>query len=126
MKLRVEFNRDLAHNRIPLSVNYLRFPPHLQCTLLDPITRVSYAGDIENLAESWLKYYSPDKFARIYLEEFDQIQRFCEYLRTAKTEDKYRGDFVKYINEYDRRRQKDFSNTFPQYAHLLEDWKNLT
>ena len=122
MKLRVEFNRDLAHNRIPLSVNYLRFPPHLQCTLLDKTTRISYAGDIENLAESWLKYYSPDKFARIYLEEFDQIQRFCEYLRMDQTADKYRGDFVKYIKEYDKRREKDFRNVFPQYAHLLEDW----
>lgn len=122
MKLRVEFNRDLAHNRVPLSVNYLRFPPHLQCTLLDRTTRISYASDIENLAESWLKYYSPDKFARIYLEEFDQIQRFCEYLRVTETADKYRIDFVKYINEYDKRREKDFRNTFPQYAHLLEDW----
>lgn len=122
MKLRVEFNRDLAHNRVPLSVNYLRFPPHLQCTLLDKATRISYASDIENLAESWLKYYSPDKFARIYLEEFDQIQRFCEYLRMTEIADKHRGDFVKYITEYDKRRQKDFRNTFPQYAHLLEDW----
>ena len=75
MKLRVKYNKDLAVNRIPLSINYLRFPPHLQCTLLDRSTRISYASDIESLSESWLKYYSPDKFARMYLEEFDQIQR---------------------------------------------------
>lgn len=122
MKLRIEFNRDLAHNRVPLSINYLRFPPHLQCTLLDKTTRISYASDIENLAESWLKYSSPDKFARIYLEEFDQIQRFCEYLRMTDPADKYRGDFVKYVLEYDKRRGKNFRNTFPQFAHLLEDW----
>ena len=122
MELRIEFNKDLAHNRVPLSINYLRFPPHLQCTLLDPVTRVSYASDIENLAESWLKYSSPDKFARIYLEEFDQIQRFCEYLRTTPSAEKYRADFVKFVNEYDGRRDKNFSETFVQFAHLLEDW----
>ena len=122
MELRIEFNKDLAHNRVPLSINYLRFPPHLQCTLLSPVTRISYASDIENLAESWLKYSSPDKFARIYLEEFDQIQRFCEYLRTTPSAEKYRADFVKFVNEYDGRRDKNFSETFVQFAHLLEDW----
>lgn len=122
MELRIEFNKDLAHNRVPLSINYLRFPPHLQCTLLDPVTRISYASDIENLAESWLKYSSPDKFARIYLEEFDQIQRFCEYLRMTPTATKYRADFVKFIKEYDDRRDKNFSKTFVEFAHLLEDW----
>lgn len=122
MELRIEFNKDLAHNRVPLSINYLRFPPHLQCTLLSPVTRVSYASDIENLAESWLKYSSPDKFARIYLEEFDQIQRFCEYLRMTPTATKYRADFVKFIKEYDGRRGKNFSETFIEFAHLLEDW----
>ena len=122
MELRIEFNKDLAHNRVPLSINYLRFPPHLQCTLLSPVTRISYASDIENLAESWLKYSSPDKFARIYLEEFDQIQRFCEYLRMTPTATKYRADFVKFIKEYDGRRDKNFSETFVEFAHLLEDW----
>ena len=95
MELRIEFNKDLAHNRVPLSINYLRFPPHLQCTLLDLVTRVSYASDIENLAESWLKYSSPDKFARIYLEEFDQIQRFCEYLRTTPSAEKIQSRLCK-------------------------------
>ncbi len=122
MKLRVKYNKDLAVNRIPLSINYLRFPPHLQCTLLDRSTRISYASDIESLSESWLKYYSPDKFARMYLEEFDQIQRFCEYLRTTPSAENYRADFVKFIKEYDGRRGKNFSETFIQYAHLLEWW----
>ena len=47
MQLRIKYNKDLANNRIPLSINYLRFPPHLQCTLLDRNTRISYASDYE-------------------------------------------------------------------------------
>ena len=45
MELRIKYNKNLANNRIPLSINYLRFPPHLQCTLLDRNTRISYASD---------------------------------------------------------------------------------
>ncbi len=123
MQLRIKYNKDLANNRIPLSINYLRFPPHLQCTLLDRNTRISYASDYELTAKVWLKYNSPDKFARIYLEEYDQIQRFCEYLRQEhEGAEKYRADFVNYIKAYDIRRQKNFSKTFPEYEHLLEWW----
>ena len=123
MQLRIKYNKDLANNRIPLSINYLRFPPHLQCTLLDRNTRISYASDYELTAKVWLKYNSPDKFARIYLEEYDQIQRFCEYLRQEhEGAEKYRADFVNYIKAYDIRRDKNFSKTFPEYEHLLEWW----
>ena len=123
MQLRIKYNKDLANNRIPLSINYLRFPPHLQCTLLDRNTRISYASDYELTAKIWLKYNSPDKFARIYLEEYDQIQRFCEYLRQEhEGAEKYRADFVNYIKAYDIRRDKNFSKTFPEYEHLLEWW----
>ena len=123
MELRIKYNKNLANNRIPLSINYLRFPPHLQCTLLDRNTRISYASDYELTAKVWLKYNSPDKFARIYLEEYDQIQRFCEYLRQEhKGAEKYRADFVNYIKAYDIRREKNFSKTFPEYEHLLEWW----
>ena len=58
----------------------------------------------------------------MYLEEFDQIQLFCEYLRTTPSAENYRADFVKFIKEYDGRRGKNFSETFIQYAHLLEWW----
>ena len=31
-------------------------------------------------------------------------------------------DFVKFIQAYDMRRDKDFKETFPMYAHLLREW----
>lgn len=122
MELRIKFNHGFEHNRIPLSINYLRWPPHLQCTLLDRSSRNKLAQDIESNCKGWLKYYSPDKYARIYLEEFNQIQRFCEYLRTENSALEHRSDFVRYIQEYDRRRNKNFAKTFPELANLLEDW----
>lgn len=122
MKLRVEFNKGLENNRIPISVNYLRWPPHLQSTLLDGEVREEMAKEILETCEKWLKYYSPDKFARLYLEEWDQVKRFCDYLVTEQTQYKWRKDFVNFIKSYDMRRDKDFNKTFPMYTNLLKEW----
>ena len=122
MQFRVDFNHDFAYNRIPLSVNYLRWPPHLQCTLLDKDVRIRIADRIEKECEKWLKYYSPEKYARIYLEEWDQIKRFCDYLRHTEPAVEHRQDFVRYIYAYDERRNKNFAETFPQFKTLLEEW----
>jgi pyruvate-formate lyase-activating enzyme len=122
MDLRVVFNKNTENNRIPLSVNYLRYPPYMQVTLLDIEDRIQYADDIEKYCHGWLKYHSSSQWARLYLEEWDQIKRFCDYLRTTPTADKYRDDFVKFVNEYDKRRNKNFSTTFPMYTKLLTEW----
>jgi len=122
MKLRVKFNKGLENNRIPMSINYLRWPPHLQSTMLDGEVREELSVDILKTCEKWLKYYSPDKFARLYLEEWDQVKRFCDYLVSEQTQYRWRKDFVRFIQSYDMRRDKDFKKTFPMYAHLLKEW----
>tara|TARA_X000001036_G_C20682966_1_gene806568 strand:- start:318 stop:1694 length:1377 start_codon:yes stop_codon:yes gene_type:complete len=122
MKLRKNYNLNFEYNRIPISVNYLRWPNHLQTILLDKKQRTQYANDIETTCEGWLKYYSKEKYARIYLEEFDQIKRLCNYLRNTEPAIEYRGQFYRYIQEYDKRRNKNFKKTFPEYADMIEDW----
>lgn len=124
MELRKKFNLGSGLNRIPLSVNYLRFPPHLQVTLLDSQTREYYAKKIEDYCQEWVNYYSPLNWARMYLEEFDQIKRFCDYMRTDQSSGpKYRQNFVDFIEAFDKRRGKNFRETFPEFAHLLDDWR---
>ena len=120
--LRKEYNTSFEWNRIPISVNIMHWPPHLQCTLLSKDIRLQYADAIESTCKNWLKYHSSDKYARIYLEEFDQIQRLCDYLRTSEPAVEHRQDFVRYIQAYDIRRNKNFVETFPQYTDLIEEW----
>lgn len=122
MNLRKLYNNSFEWNRIPLSINIMHWPPHLQCTLLDKKTRTEIADSIESTCKNWLKYYSLEKYARIYLEEYDQIKRLCEYLRNTDSANEYRRDFIRYIQAYDKRRNKNFSQTFPQFANLLEEW----
>jgi pyruvate-formate lyase-activating enzyme len=117
LELRKEFNNDLAENRIPISINYLRWPQHLSVLILPKEMRQSYADTILAASEKWLKYYIDEKFARLYLEEWDQIKRFCEYLSTEETID---TDFIKFIDEYDKRRNTNFLETFPEYKDFYE------
>jgi hypothetical protein len=84
--------------------------------------RQKYAKEILEISKSWLKYNSTEKFARLYLEEWDQIKRFCDYFITASSDLEKRKDFVKFINEYDRRRSTNFLTTFPEYAEFLKEW----
>ena len=122
MKLRIEFNENLENNRVPISLNYLRWPPHLQSTLLDVHDRQYFVGIFLKQGKRWLKYNSPDKWARLYLEEYDQLKRWCDYLLQEPTQLKFRKDFVNFIKAYDMRRGKDFTKVYPGMAHLLEEW----
>lgn len=122
MELRKDYNNTFEHNRVPLSINIMHWPPHLQCTLLDIHLRNVFADVIEEKCESWLKYYRKEKYARLYLEEWDQIKRFCDYLRTENSATEHRADFVRYILAYNKRRNKNFTETFPEFKDLLEDW----
>ena len=118
LELRREYNLDFAYNRIPLSINYLRWPPYLSVKILSNELRTKYAKEILE-SEKWLKYYTEDKYARIYLEEWDQIKRFCDYLVQDEDYSDECEDFVKFINEYDKRRGTNFIETFPEYKELI-------
>ena len=122
MQLRCDYNKSLEVNRIPLSINYLRWPAHLSVKLLPEIIRNSLSRKILGVSESWLKYYRKHQFARLYLEEWDQIKRFCDYLNKNEEVGQKQKYFVDYIREYDRRRGTDFAKIFPELAQLLEEW----
>lgn len=119
-QLRREFNITASNNRIPLSVNYLRWPPHLSVNILPLQVRKQYADSILNNAENLLKYNNSGLEARLYLEEWDQLKRFCDYLTSEEQKDT--SDFVKFITEYDIRRGTNFNKTFPEYK---EFWKEI-
>jgi pyruvate-formate lyase-activating enzyme len=124
MQLRKEFNTDFANNRIPVSINYLRWPNHLSVNVLPTELRSSYALDISSRAEKWLKYYNADGFARLYLEEWDQVKRLCDYLSTVEPADP--TDFIKFVDELDRRRGTNFYMTFPEYREFIQCQRNQT
>lgn len=122
MDLRRQYNDDFSYNRIPLSINILHYPEHLSVLILPLELRKQYAEKILAVCESWLKYNSKEKYARLYLEEWDQIKRFCNYLVSSEQTNKQQ-EFKNFIEEIDRRRNTSFIQTFPEYADV---WQTIT
>lgn len=111
-------SKSYAH-RTPISFNYLRFPPHLHVNILPVEVRKKYAKEILDYVLLWHRDVTPDPNVKFYLEEINQIKRFCDYLVNEETNIKYKAEFDKFIQEYDKRRNKSFKTTFPEYDGIL-------
>jgi organic radical activating enzyme len=122
MSYRVKYNKDFDTNRIPISVNVLSWPPYLNIALLTEERKLQLSKEILAHCEQWLKYFKKEKYARLYLEEWDQIKRMCDYLTTKDFDVNDRVDFVNFIREYDVRRNTNFIETFPEYTDLFKEW----
>lgn len=111
-------NKNYAH-RTPISFNYLRFPPHLHTNILSKKVREQYSKQILDYVMQWHRDVTPDPNVKFYLEEINQVKRFCDYLIREETNKKYREQFKIFIDEYDKRRNKNFKQTFPEYENVI-------
>ena len=126
IQLRIDFNELGFMNRTPVSFNYLRFPPHLQVTILPDYIRSKYAKEIVEFVQEWDEFNIKSEHAKFYLEEIDQVKRFCDYMiKDTTSGPKYRENFMQFIQHYDVRRKKDFVKTFPEYEEMYEEWQEL-
>lgn len=121
MDYRVKYNKDFAYNRIPLSINYLKWPPYLSISILPQKLKEKLSQEILSHCEQWLKYYKKEKFARLYLEEWDQVKRLCDYLVASEFSETCYLDFKKFIREYDLRRGTNFETTYPEFIEFIQE-----
>lgn len=103
------------------SLNILRFPSFMSASTLPLSIRQERANHIEN----WLDKYNND----ILMHDFekDSIKRLINYLREINEPHDSSSslrtrelDFKSFFLQYDERRNKDFTKTFPE----LKDWFN--
>ena len=117
--LRTKYNEKNSHNRIPMSVAYLRHPPALDMRILTPELKQHYTEEYKNFIHSHNKHSLPDAAGRIYLEEIDQIERACNYMMTEPNDlEIQRKNFALFVDQIDSRRSLSFLTTFPE----LEDF----
>lgn len=124
-QLRVEFNEDDAMNRIPMMISYLRWPKHMSATILPLEIKEKYSNIYKEYVNNHTRVTSPNKAGRFYLEEIDQINRLCEFMMTEPdTIDQDRRDFALYFDEYDKRRNTNFNEVFPELVDFKRDCSN--
>ena len=124
LDLLVAWKTRHGKNRINFTLNILRFPS-FQSALVFP-------DDIRNKHKdklrTWLDYHQDRPIGQFLQEhEVNHIIRLIDYLDVVKTPHsdtfdmpKLHNDFKKFYTQYDERRNKNFTTTFPELA----DWYN--
>jgi hypothetical protein len=119
--------RKLLGNEFAVfSLNILRFPSFQSALVLPLDIRNRYADRLEELYKRWAPKYL-NRSTPMHQFEQGQLERLVTYLRTVETPHseafempKLHNDFKKFYNQYDVRRNKNFTETFPELA----EWYN--
>lgn len=122
--LRAEFNENDAENRIPMMISYVRWPTYLDIRNLSPDLKTKYAAEWSEFTKTRMRDTSQDRAARFYLEEIDQIERLSVFMCSDFNNVTNRKDFYLYHEEYDKRRNVDFAETFPELIPFLQECKS--
>ena len=120
------------HYAIILDTSYLRHPEFLSVRIL-PIKWSEKiredVGIMEKYAEEKYTYIYGHGHSGYYDFEREKLRRVADYIE-APMEDvgnllKLRSDFAKYIDEFDKRRGKNFVETFPEMEDFYNSCKKL-
>lgn len=125
-------NHDLQAPAMYIDIPYLRYPQHQSIFIIEPYMtkliydQVTYA--YQNLEYS--KWYETanrgfyeneaDKLKRIYNMATEHVKQNSNDFDVDN-----RKDFVKFVDEHDRRRGTNFLETFPEMSDTYHKWKQL-
>jgi len=104
-----------------LDIPYLRYPSHQTAFIATPELRLLIHEQIE-----FMKTHinTPDN-PGFQEQEINGLVRLCDVLDSDKSNQTInRQDFVKFVDEHDRRRGTNFVNTFPELVSTYLEWKN--
>ena len=127
-----QFKKKHANNQrywisaIQLDTSYLRYPSHLSVKILDK-------KDKELILESAKKalYYGMTEFVQgAYGFSNTEIQKIVRLYDYAIHEDDFdvernRKDFIKFVDELDKRRDTNFVKTFPELKKFYDTHKKI-
>jgi hypothetical protein len=107
--------------RVSFTLNILRFPSFQSALILPDDVRTQYKDNLQQ----WLAANKDSPL--LHEHEVNHMQRLIDYLDVVKTPHsdtfdmpKLHNDFKQFYTQYDKRRNKNFTATFPQ----LSEWYN--
>ena len=117
----VEFKKKYGRERVSFTLNILRFPSFQSPLILPSYLRRTFELNLREWRSNHLN-------SRLMHEhELDHLQRLIDYLDVVKTPHsdafempELHNDFRQFFTQYDHRRNKNFTETFP----LLANWYN--
>ena len=115
----LQWKTEYGKDSINFSLNILRFPSFQSPLVLPDNTRITYQIKLQ-------EWFDNNKDSELLHQfELNQLQRLIDYLDVVKTphmgaaeQSVLQRDFKKFYTQYDERRGKNFTETFPSLA----DW----
>ena len=118
-------------NPMLLDIPYLRFPQHQAVFLANEKLAEMVYDQVTHMYRN-LEYrgWSGTANRGFYEHEADKLKRVYEMVEhSVKNKNEYvdnnRRNFVKFVNEHDRRRGTDFLSTFPELTEFFNEWSKL-
>jgi hypothetical protein len=121
LDLLVELKKQYGKDYPNFTLNILRFPSFQSPLVLPDSIRTKYKNDLEQ----WLVKHKGYNY--LHEHEVNHVMRLIDYLDIVKTPHSeafnmqaLHNDFKQFYLQYDKRRNKNFTSTFP----ALADWYN--
>jgi hypothetical protein len=115
---------NMQHSPLMIDVPYLRHPEHQSVFILPKKLREKMKSQVDFMYNNlqtpktpWMGFFDfeADKFRRIY--DMVNEQQDSEVVTI------HQKDFVKFVDEHDRRRGTSFLETFPEMVEVYYKWK---
>jgi organic radical activating enzyme len=113
MMFKQSYGRDFPS----MSFNILRFPSFQSAYVLPLALRLEYAHAIEQIVDQYRDH------SLMHEHEVNQLTRLINYLRepvTGPELPRMQNDFKQFYTQYDQRRGKNFTQTFPELKEFYE------
>ena len=109
---------------LQLDTSYLRWPTHLSVKILDKEHKDLILKSAQKALYYGIKEFTQDNYGFSNVE-IQKIKRTYDYAagNTDFDQDKYRKELVKFVDEYDKRRDTNFVETFPELKSMYDKIK---
>ena len=115
----LELKQRYGRDAVSYTLNILRFPSFQSALVMPHSLRTRFAVELKEL------HYQNQNNPLFHEHELDHLQRLIDYLDVVETPHseafdmpRLLNDFVKFYQQYDQRRGKDFATAFPK----LNQW----
>lgn len=123
LELKKQYNTRF-NRRIQIDTPYLLEPPHLSLQI-STNEQISQLYDVVKYMKSKVNDSDDRFFNTTELSKFERVARWADDNRFSNdTIDIIRRDFVKFVDEHDKRRGTNFLETFPEMTEFYNLCKN--
>lgn len=113
------------YSPIMIDPPYLRYPEHQSIFILPKHMLENIKSQVDFMQSNTEAVHGPFKgFFQFEVDKLSRVYEMAKDLEEAPTIETARSDFVKFVDEHDRRRGTNFLKTFPELEEFYNSIKN--